>query len=93
VKKPLVAPIPVPVPRAAPPLAATQRRRHRVARLLAVVDRRVARLLAVVGRRVARQLAAVLRRVAIGVRVVVPTSIAARDPSVAIGMIVRRARP
>ncbi len=77
-----MAPIPVPVPRAAPPLAATQRRRHRVARLLAVV-----------GRRVARQLAAVLRRVAIGVRVVVPTSIAARDPSVAIGMIVRRARP
>ncbi len=64
-----------------------------MARLLAVVDRRVARLLAVVGRRVARQLAAVLRRVAIGVRVVVPTSIAARDPSVAIGMIVRRARP
>jgi hypothetical protein len=62
-------------------LAATQRRVDRVDRLLAVVDRRVA-----------RPLAAGRRRVAIGVRGVAPTSIAARDPSAAIGMIARRVR-
>jgi hypothetical protein len=41
---------------------------------------------------VARRVAAALRRAAIAVRGVVPTSIAALDLSVAIGMIVRRAR-
>ena len=80
-KKPLIAPKPIPVLRAAPLVTATLDRPQRVARPLAAALPRAA-----------RPVAAALRRVEIGVRVVVPTSIAARDLSAAIGMIVRRVR-
>ena len=108
-KNPLVPPKPIPVPRAAPLVAATHRRAQRVARLARVVDPRVvrparavdprvARPVQAVDRRAARPPVAALRRAATGARVVVPTSIAARDLSVVIVVIVvivmigRRAR-
>ena len=70
--------------------------RGRVVRLRAAVGRRVVRLGAVEGGRVVRPLAAVRRRAATGARVGGPTSIAARDLNVAIGVAIgtigRRAR-